>query len=57
MESKSGRVDQMLGELYIVTSSREIWNLKNILIYAVDIRSSRVDVGRAMLLHIGDEVY
>ena len=47
----------MLGELYVVTSSGGIWNLRNILIYAVDIKSSRADVGRAMLLHIGDEVY
>ena len=40
VDSRSGRLDRMLGELYIVTSGRGIWNLKNILIYALDIRSS-----------------
>ena len=57
VDSRSSRVDQMLGELYVVTSGGGIWNLRNVLIYAVDIRSSRADVGRAMLLHIGDKVY
>ena len=57
MDSRLGRVDQILGELYVVTSGIEIWNLRNIPIYAVDIRLGQADVGRAMLLHIGDEVY
>ena len=46
-----------MGELYVVTSSIGTWNLRNLIIYAMDIKSSRADVGRAMLLHIADEVY
>ena len=57
VDSRSDRVYRMLGELYVVTFGRGIQNLRNILIYAVDIRPSPVDVGRAILLHIGDEVY
>ena len=47
----------MFGELYVVTSGIGTWNLRNLIIYVVDIKSSRADVGRAMLLHIADEVY
>ena len=57
LDSRSSRLDWMLGELYIVTSGVETWNLRNLIIYVVDIRSSRADVGRVMLLHIADEVY
>ena len=53
----SGQVELMLGELYVITSVVGTWNLRNLIIYVIDIRSSRANVGRAMLLHIADEMY
>ena len=57
MDRRSGRVELMFGELYVVTFGVGTWNLRNLIIYVVDIRLSRADARRAMLLHIGDEVY